>query len=48
MNSISDQELKEDIKFLRSVMADPARFERWAHDLLDRAHGRNVERKHRR
>jgi hypothetical protein len=43
-----DQEIKEDLEFLRSMMADPAKFEHWANDLLDRAHGRNVERKDRR
>ena len=48
MNPISKEEIKEDIEFLRGMMADPAKFERWANDLLDRAHGRNVERKRRR
>jgi len=48
MNPLSDQKIKEDIEFLRGMMADPAKFERWANDLLDRAHGRNVGRKHRR
>ncbi len=48
MKPISDEEIKEDIEFLRSKMADPAEFERWANDLLDRAHGHNVERRHRR
>ena len=48
MNPISKKEINENIKFLRGIMADPAKFERWANDLLDRAHGRNVERKRRR
>ncbi len=46
MGTISEQEIREDIEFLRAVRADPAKFKLWANDLLDRAH--NVERKHRR
>ncbi len=48
MSPISDEEIKEDIEFLKRQMADPVKFERWANDLLDRAHRRNVERRHRR
>ncbi len=48
MNPISNEEIKENIEFLRRMMADPAKFERWANDLLDRAHRRNIERRRRR
>jgi hypothetical protein len=41
----STDEVKEDIKFLRALMADPARFNAWANDLLDRAHKVDAERK---
>ncbi len=46
MKPISDEEIRESIEFVRSKMADPATFERWANELLDKAH--NVERKRRR
>jgi hypothetical protein len=45
MGAISDQEIKEDVEFLRAIRGDPEKFRRWANDLLDRAH--NAERKHR-
>jgi len=48
LNPISNEEIKENIEFLRGMMADPAKFERWANDLLDRAHRRNVGRRRRR
>jgi hypothetical protein len=48
MKPASDKETKEAIEFLRNMMADPAKFERWANDLLDKAHGRYVGRKRRR
>jgi hypothetical protein len=48
MKPISDEEIKEDIEFLRNIMADPVKFNRWANDLLDRAHRHNVERRRRR
>lgn len=40
-------EVKEDIEFLRTLMADSVRFNAWANDLLDRAHRVNVERRDR-
>ena len=48
MNTASEEELKEAIEFLRAKMADPAEFERWANELLDKSVAHNVERKHRR
>lgn len=42
---ISDEEIKEDIEFLRNIMADPVKFNNWANDLLDKAHGHIVERR---
>lgn len=44
----STDEVKQDIEFLRTLMADPVRFNAWANDLLDRAHKINVERRRRR
>ena len=38
----STDEVREDIEFLRNLMADPVRFKTWANDLLDRAHKVNV------
>ncbi len=46
MKPASNEDIREAIKFLRKKMADPVKFERWANELLDRAH--NVERKRRR
>ncbi|MDV3292652.1 MAG: hypothetical protein LYZ70_00090 [Nitrososphaerales archaeon] len=46
LKPIPDEEVRGAIEFVRSKVADPVKFERWANDLLDRAH--NVERKRRR
>ncbi len=48
MKPISDEEIRESIEFVRSKMADPATFERWANELLDRAHAYYVGRRRRR
>ncbi len=48
MKPVSDEEIRKSIEFVKSKMADPMTFERWANDLLDRAHGCNVEQKRRR
>jgi hypothetical protein len=46
LESPSDKEIRESIEYVKGKMADPAKFEEWANDLLDRAH--NVDRKSRR
>jgi len=43
--AISDEDVRGAVDFVRSKMADPVEFERWANELLDRAH--DVERKRR-
>jgi hypothetical protein len=48
LEPISDQKIKEDIAFLKGLLADPVKFERWANDMLDRAYGRVVKRRGRR
>jgi len=48
LKPVSKEEIQEDIAFLNGLLADPVKFERWANDLLDRAHGRVVERRNRR
>ncbi len=48
LKPVSKEEIQEDIAFLKGLLADPVKFERWANDLLDRAHGRAVERRNRR
>lgn len=40
---VSDEEVREAVRFVKSKMADPAEFNRWANELLDRAH--DVERR---
>ncbi len=48
MEPVPNEELEEDIEFLRGIMSDPARFEKWANDTLDRSHRHNVGRKKKR
>jgi len=40
MKPVSEEELKEDLKFLRRMLADP-KFDTWANELLDRGRSKS-------
>ena len=49
MGAPSEEEMKHAMEFLDAKLALPkAEFEKWANDLLDKAHGHYVERRKRR
>jgi len=49
MEPTIDEETKEALEFLKTKLALPKpEFEKWANELLDKAHGHYVERRRRR